>query len=303
MNETSKPLTSARVLADSKANGARLTTFEIEYPRIVLAELNVHCMLARSSSSTRAIPFARMLETLEGRPARFGENKAGMQDRGVDYNATIHGYAPEEWWDRAKGAAIWYAKGFAEAGFHKQISGRLLEPFQRMKTVITATEWANFYWLRNHEDADPTIQALAKAMWDAMQASKPVELEAGGLHLPYVDDEEKATYGRDDLLVMSAARSAAVSYRRVDYDIGKCREVYGKLVGADRKHASAFEHQGIAMQPSEFGVNNPGSPLTWETGITHADRDGVLWSAKLRGFVQHRKLIVGENYIGSNNEH
>lgn len=72
-----------QILADSLApNGARLVTYEIELPRPVLAELNTHCVLARNSASSRAIPVVKMIRKLITDtyiPVRFGINQAGMQ--------------------------------------------------------------------------------------------------------------------------------------------------------------------------------------------------------------------------------
>ena len=45
-------------------------------------------------------------------------------------------------------------------------------------------------------------------------------------------------------------------------------------------------------------VNIPWFPDTWEGGITHMDREFNLWSGNLKGFIQYRKLIPGENYVG-----
>lgn len=50
----------AKILADSMSpDGVRLTTVEITFPRIILAELNTHRMLSKSSASSRAIPLLR----------------------------------------------------------------------------------------------------------------------------------------------------------------------------------------------------------------------------------------------------
>ena len=55
---------SANVICDSiNEQGVRLTTFEIEYPRFILAELNTHRQLSRNSSSSRAIPIQNILHS------------------------------------------------------------------------------------------------------------------------------------------------------------------------------------------------------------------------------------------------
>ena len=78
---------SAKIILDSVSavTGERMVTMEIEYPRIILSELNTHRMLSKNSASSRAIPFDKMVENLKGIPVRFGQANKGMQDKGVDY--------------------------------------------------------------------------------------------------------------------------------------------------------------------------------------------------------------------------
>lgn len=298
--------------------GVPMVTFEIEYPRMILAELNTHRMLSRNSASSRAIPFEKMTKQLVGRPVRFGEANPGMQDKGEEHNQPVfyedadEYFSPEDYWEIAKNSAQKMARGYYRAGYHKQIANRLVEPFQMMKTVISGTEWANFFWLRYHESADPTFAELARVMQQAMQESIPQTLLPGEWHLPYVtsrrNDNGKMEYWldsdtqlcEDDALKVSAARCAAVSYRNTDYGLDKCRQVHDKLVGDDRKHGSAMEHQARAMTGLEAGgeVTLVTSPKTWEHGVTHMDSELNLWSGNLKGWVQYRKLIPGENYKG-----
>lgn len=316
----------ATVLAHSiSPQGIEFITYEIEYPRIVLAELNTHGMLVRNSASSRAIPFKKMVEQLTARPIRFGQANPGMQDKGEDYDASINGYNVGQWWDLAKKSAIRFATELFEAGYHKQVYNRLTEPFQMMKTVISGTEWNNFMWLRDHGAADPTIAELARCIKEARALSKPMKLSPGEWHLPYVESlrddfgdlcyyiEDASGVGGlralslDEALKVSSARCAAVSFRNEDYGVAKSTEVFERLVGDERKHASAFQHQATPMaqkttvlRGDEFIslVNDPRDPFTWEPGVSHADRQGQLWSAQLRGWVMHRKLIDGENVPG-----
>lgn len=316
----------ATVLKHSESinSGKQLVTFEIEYPRIILAELNTHRMLSKNSASSRAIPFNKMLESLKGRPVRFGQANPGMQDKGVDFNAQVAVPGVEannraggpifidisEAWSEAKSDAVGWASALYEAGYHKQVYNRLLEPFQMMKTVISGTEWANFYWLRNHEAADPTLQELARCMQEAHKKSIPYALHPGEWHLPYVTFEaglysiEGQVLTLEEAKKVSAARCAAVSFRNTDYTLEKSLQVFERLVGDERKHASAFEHQATPMNevgycsPSSAAANLPFAPSTWQDGISHVDKKGQLWSGNFCGWIQHRKLIDGENIPG-----
>jgi thymidylate synthase ThyX len=326
----------ARILADSiNEQGNRLTTWEVEYPRLIHSELMTHRMFSRNAASSRAIPFAKMVEQLNGSPVRFGANQSGMQDTGEDYNEGVLGWPVEydgnsgaplwtaaEAWNEAKEHAIYFAKAFAEAGYHKQITGRLTEPFQMMKTIISATETANFFWLRDDKAADPTIAELARVMKEAQEQSVPELLRAGEYHVPYIDiwydhavgmrgysidiEGEPRTLTVEQAIKVSCARCAAVSYRNEGYGLEKSLEVYERLLGSDKKHASAFEHvatpQTVKVDYNAFvrtgkeQCNDPASPTTWQPGISHADRNGRLWSGNFCGWIQYRKTIDGENY-------
>ena len=52
----------SRILADSVSPaGDRITTFEVTFPRLVLAEFNTHRVFSRNSASSRAIPVTTQL--------------------------------------------------------------------------------------------------------------------------------------------------------------------------------------------------------------------------------------------------
>lgn len=319
---------SAEVLCDSISNGVRLLTFEITFWRGVLAEINTHRMLSKNSASSRAIPFGKMVEQLNGRPHRFGSASKGMQDAGelaapVKFKGGRVEYSPEDFWLSASWAAADAAEAYYKAGYHKQVYNRLLEPFQTMKTVISGTEWDNFFWLRDDDAADPSIRELARCMREAMDRSTPTVLEEGEWHLPYVATSFsiRDKHGKreqkyimtdangdltdyislEDAITVSCARCAAVSFRNVDYGLEKSKEVYARLVGSAKKHASALEHCATPIAPRKRLFSTVLSLLKlskpkWQEGVTHMGRDGNLWSGPFRGWVQHRKLVPGENY-------
>jgi len=348
----------ATILADSISKvGVRFLTYEIEYPRIVLAELNTHKMLSKNSFSSRAVPFKKMVDQLNGRPVRFGANQAGMQDQGVDFEAMVeipeHLYQALDVWleDFSAGAltvddlrelgdgkacvtgygaydfhkflSVGIAGAMDDAKYHKQVFNRLTEAHQMMKTVLSGTELENFFWLRDHSAADPSLAELARVMNEARKASTPQLLKAGEWHLPYVDvnyveggpNGKVQTFWLDgevlsleDAIKISCARCAAVSYRNEGYGLEKSLEVYDRLVGDEKKHASAFEHCATPIADRVHHtdiedvltkVNCVEDPRSWEPGITHMDRDGKLWSGNLKGWIQYRKLIPGENYVGA----
>ena len=313
---------SAKIILDSVSavTGDRMVTMEIEYPRIILSELNTHRMLSKNSASSRAIPFDKMVENLKGIPVRFGQANKGMQDKGVDYKGLVKGswgqigVDPEVAWEDYKNQAVQASKAFKEAGYHKQVYNRITEPFQMMKTVISGTEWANFFWLRCDEAADPSLQELANCMKKAYDMSTPRTLQAGEWHLPYVPTMWRASGQKfllegtqlfiktEDAIKVSCARACAVSFRNTDYGLENSKEVYQRLISDSKIHGSALEHAAQVMEDSwedyndGHPLNMPDQPDTWQKGISHVDRNGNLWSGNIRGFIQFRKTIEGENH-------
>jgi len=163
----------AKVITHSCAAGVPdLITMQCRYPRFIHAEFMTHRVFSRNASSSRAIPIERMIQDVIDDPAMpvaWGSNKPGMQ-AGVELP---HWRVARECWLDARDAAVERAKEMMNLGAHKQIVNRLLEPFGHISVVVTATEWDNFFALRCHPDADPTMRALAEAMWDAITASLP----------------------------------------------------------------------------------------------------------------------------------
>lgn len=296
---------SAKVLAHSKSNitGKEIVTFEIVYPRMILAELNTHRLPSKNSASSRAIPIAKVIEQVRNDPAmpvHFGKNQPGMSAR--EELGKFRKKAAMKLWGIAAKAAAKIAGVLDRIGAHKQVANRILEPFQYMKTIITSTEWDNFYHLRNHPDADPNIQLLAKTMLEAYKASVPVVLEPGEWHTPYfgkgywreqANGKDRDGYTLADALAISSSCSAQTSFRTSDDSLDKAQRIFEKLVESKPVHASPFEHQATPMLPTNWKttVNLRSWPETWQEGITHIDRAGKYWSANFCGFIQHRQLI------------
>jgi len=153
---------SATVVADSKApTGERLTTMLVTFPRFILAELNTHRMLSKNSASSRAIPFEKMVKSVEENPfipIAWQKDHKGMQgteyfEHGgnveevypIGYNI-IH--ALEQDWLSTRDHAINMANHLNRVGVTKQLCNRLLEPFMWHTVLISGTEFSNFFNLR-----------------------------------------------------------------------------------------------------------------------------------------------------------
>ena len=307
--KTARDLITARILADSVSpDGVRMTTFEIEYPRFILAELNTHRMLSKNSASSRAIPVKTMHEHMRQTPAQpvhWGKNQPGMQ---ANVELADNDLADAKFmWQRAQQDAMHWAQQMSErVGLHKQVANRITEPWMIMKTVISGTEWANFWWLRAHADAQPEIHELAVKMWDELNSSVPLLLQPGEWHLPYVKshrlssgeliylDATDTPITTEQAKIISASCCAQVSYRKNDDSYEKAHKIFKQLIESQPCHASPVEHQATPMEPWAYETARDDPQHLREHGYTHMTMDGELWSGNLRGWIQHRKLIAGE---------
>lgn len=140
----------AQIVADSKnENGNRITTFLLTYPRIIHAELLTHRAFSRNAASSRAIPFKRMCESVDTNPfvpIAFQKDHSGMQ--GTEYFTGLEEIACKTKWVEASESAIKHATYHNQFGITKQLANRLLEPFQWYTSLVTATDFENFFELR-----------------------------------------------------------------------------------------------------------------------------------------------------------
>lgn len=238
-----------KIIADSISEaGKRITTFQLKYPRWIHAELLTHRVFSRNASSSRAIPVTKMIEQVRMNPAmpiHWGKNQSGMQAKEELDGLTLA--AVKSNWSKSATQASDTAERMAELGAHKQIINRILEPFQHIHVVLTATEFNNFFELRIHEDAQPEIYALALTMKQDMDNSEPELLKVGEWHLPYVEDDDyDVIFDWSLLCKISAARCCRVSYLKHDGTNPSIEDdlaLFERLVGSAPLHASPLEHQ------------------------------------------------------------
>lgn len=270
----------AKIVADSVApSRVRLTTFVLTYPRFIHSEFMTHRMLSRNASSSRAIPTAKFLQAIQDDPAMpisFSQNCKGMQAQNDIENQD----EAKKIWLEARDSMMGYAKKLADIGVHKQHANRLLEPFQHITVVASATDWDNFFSLRLHKDAQPEFRALAQAMRASFKVSTP-KLLLKQYHLPFVTEDDKLRLHEsvrtdENFIKMSVARCARVSYNMHDgseVTLEKDIELYDRLVGSSPLHASPTEHQAFP----------------------HGDTD--FRSGNFRGWIQYRKTLTNENFL------
>lgn len=290
----------ANIIADSISahTNQRITTFELEYPRFIHAELMTHRQFSRNSASSRAIPIDKMIEQVENNtayPIHWGRNQSGMQAKQEVHNKIDAASA----WQMAALSAVDSARDLQSLGLHKQIVNRVLEPFQMMKVLVTATSFDNFFNLRCHKDAQPEIKHLADLMYQAMKVYPTEALKAGEWHTPYVhhcrndkgeleyyvlDKNYKQFLSLEDALKVSCSCAAQVSYRTNDTSIEKALAIYDKLVNSNPVHASAFEHCATPIDNK-----NPKNP----DGVTGFVRNSTMTplSGNFTNWIQYRQLI------------
>lgn len=147
-----------QVVADSLSpQGDRLTSVLATFPRYILAEVNTHRMLSKNTSSSRAIPFKKMVETVANNP--FIPTAFQKEHRGMQGNEYFEGGEHEQHkhnWLTMKDYAVAFAKTMGDNMLYphlnvsKQIVNRPLEPYMWTTMLITGSEegWDNFFFLR-----------------------------------------------------------------------------------------------------------------------------------------------------------
>lgn len=141
----------AKVIADSKNPfGNRITTMIVTMPRYILAEFNTHRMFSRNSASSRAIPFEKMLKSIEENPfipIAWMKDHKGMQGTEYFTEKDKVDFFNRRWLETKKDS-LNNAVYLSAQGVTKQLINRLLEPFMYHTVIVTATEWENFFALR-----------------------------------------------------------------------------------------------------------------------------------------------------------
>ena len=159
------------ILASKNAvTGVTLYTFVLTYPRVILAEVNTHRMLSRNTASSRAIPSRKQRERVLNDPfipVTIGQNRKGMQA-----GEELSGWrrtAAEKVWGFARYPNVFASWVLDKLGAHKQVVNRIVEPWTFTQQVVSCTDLKNVFKLRNHKDAEPHFQILAKQMQDQVE--------------------------------------------------------------------------------------------------------------------------------------
>lgn len=287
----------AEMLAHSVSEaGAEAITMRVTMPRIVLAEFNTHRKLSKNTSSSRAIPIKKMIQHVRDNmftPVWWGKNQSGMQ--AAEELTGIHLKIAKKAWRLIGLGACTAATLMNKIGVHKQITNRLIENFSYVTVIFTGSDIDNFLWLRNHDDAQPEIHEVARAIVKAHRESTPRLLAKDEWHLPLVKDEERESLDLATQIILSVARCASTSYQTVDgkmLTIERAKDIFLKLSDSDVLHASPFEHQLTPDSLVEVDVRRKGSrkfttQVVWENPQLHGNTIG---------WMQNRKMQPKESY-------
>ena len=279
----------AKVVEHSRLSGtgylSDLITLEVVAPKFLDAELEKHRMISSNGSSDRAIPFKRNTERATFIPDDVRYNEKGMQGY-----TSLTLQDSELFNDTIDGIRLYTIAALSpldeQVNVHKQTLNRYLLPYAYQTKVMTATraEWHYFLNLRDSEQADPAVQALAFCIKSAINNSKAKTLYEGDWHLPYITQEERDSHYIYSLLRMSVARCARTSYDNHDGTSATSTKdiaLFNMLVSSNPQHLSPLDHQGCPI---------PDKP--WSKGVTHLRKDGRYGSGNFVDYIQFRHYYL-----------
>lgn len=315
----------AKIIADSMSpDGVRLTTYYTVWPHAVHKDFMTHRALGRNFESFRAQPTEKVIAAIRESPFMpdvFAKRIAGM-GQGVDMDQDMQATIRRMWGEQIERACE-LGDLLVENELAKQQANFLLQDFAWITGVVTATEWDNFFALRTELKDDgtpvarPEVYKTAKLMKDLYESSEPRQLEPGEWHLPFVSDEDMERYHIGNWPLVSAGRCARISYGFYlnpektqtlwDEQPEKGIERARKLQTAG--HMSPFEHPCRPMTKDDIldthgllgaKISVPLSDVIqtggWlETGIPVQPDLSKFWCGNVRGWVQIRKTIPGED--------
>lgn len=242
----------ATVIAHSRhPNGnpdLNLITWELTYPRFIHAELMMHRAFSRNAAYSRATPVERQIADVRENPAFFdfvGRNRPGMVATEKIPHELLEKFR-REWFELGKVVSEVVEHWSNTYGIHKQTIIRALEPWLRIRTLVTTTacDAANFYALRTAPDAQPEMRNLALAMDKAEEFFPETETE---WHIPYADDDSPLR----ERIIRSVAACARVSVLREDLKPTTIEEDVALVARLEKnRHMSPFEHVARTADPN-----------------------------------------------------
>ena len=244
------------ILGSENPDGKRILSIVARYQRFIHSELMTHKDLRRNASSSRAIPFRKMLKLTRktmAAPIHWGKNQPGMQA-----SVQLTGFslwAAKFLWHLTGHIVLTMAWLMSFTGIHKQVINRMIEPWTYINVMITATNWDRMLKLRLDPAAQPEFRALAELIQQATQSAHYEKLLWGDWHLPWLKRDEKG-FSELRRKNISSARSARLSYTpigepssNVKKDLSLAEDLLNQL------HLSPFEHPAQAKRGTHAGMD------------------------------------------------
>jgi len=249
-------LTSATVVAHSVWDGTEIISFRATFPQVAHKHMLKHRLFSQddestdasiSTSSVRAIPMKRQIQLARDNmfvPQRFPKERPGMAAteylEGDEHETALWEYRKAFEW------AATCAQSLTDAGVHKGIAGRGLEPYGWATAIITTTlpGFKNFLAVRDHPDAQDETQVVAREMREAYEASGPIEAP---IHIPFFDSRPEAPNIKGEpTLIRAISICARTSFGREldDFTDEQHRSLLKRLLG-NPMHAGPFDHVAI----------------------------------------------------------
>ena len=249
--------------------GDELISVLCTFPRIILSEMNTHRMLSKNTSSSRAIPFNKMVESVQNDPfipIAWQKEHKGMQGSEYITEDVFINEAKSNWLaarDNAIESASYLNK---TCQVTKQLCNRLLEPFMWTTMLITGSKegWDNFFSLRcpsytiaNLIDGDDIV---FKSKKDFLK-----ELDYEPIYPDSDLDWLKLNKGQAEIHMMALAEAIYDAVNEStpkqlkagewhisfgdDFDIDKVAELYYEIINNDRPypHISSIEETKIKI--------------------------------------------------------
>ena len=262
----------------SPYNDTAIATLRCTYPRYIHSEVMTHRMFSRNSASSRATPTKVFLERIRNNPAFF--TQLGINQSGMNASKVLDEKQAEEFkaeWLEMANLVVDKVESWTEKyNLHKQVVNRILEPFMMTTTIITATEWDNFFMTRLAEGVEPTMYDLADCMLNALVNAKVLcdtqnqeysTIAWRHMHLPFVDIEEIQNEALEDCVKHSVARCARCTIMsnvtKQKSTLEEDSKLFDRLISATPTHASPFEHQAAATKSREAYFNLRGGWMSY----------------------------------------
>jgi hypothetical protein len=324
----SSKMYSAEVVADSiSPEGHRITSVKVIYPHAVHKDMLRHRCMNRNVESFRAQPPEKLIEALRNGHA-FEPDVFAQRVKGMGQGEPLHDALRAQYlWREHLTNSVTIAEEFLQMGIAKQQVNFLLQDLCPLTEIITATDWSNFYALRTELRDDgtpmarPEVYKTAKAIKDAIEASHPIQLSYGDLHLPMLTTEdlkEKIQRGFSGYpsesfeiegywVYISAGRCARISYGEFDWQ-NEPRDVSFKRAEKllQSGHMSPFEQQAKPFSKGRWDAITRLQTMTVDriTSVELEDRERkeifrqLEYSGNLHGWVPARKTFENEHDYG-----